>query len=119
MRRYLDKRTEVHATDGYRRAGLSDTITRFGTETGKVFTVRLQRGVEYRIVGVCDDKCTDMDMEVYDHNGLMTGRDVDLNDAPVLSFTAEGGGDHFVRVWLANCDSEEGGCAVGVRVLRK
>jgi hypothetical protein len=116
MRRYLDARTTANATDGFRRdTAIADMTASFGTDSAKVFTVNLRRGVDYRIIGVCDDDCTDVDMEVYGADGLLAGRDVEVNDIPVLNVT--GAGSATVRVWLANCETEP--CAVGVRVLRK
>ena len=79
--------------------------------------VELESGVEYMIVGVCDNDCTDLDLSLVNLEGDVLFTDELDDDAPILSFTAPGGGAHFLRVTMYACSIEP--CSFGYTVYRR
>ncbi len=78
--------------------------------------VELQAGVTYRIIGVCDIHCLDVDLEAFDSDNIRVDRDVDLNDTPQLNITPITTGPFTIHTWWANCSQRP--CHVATRVLR-
>lgn len=67
------------------------------------FTVTLRAGQDYRIVGVCDARCTDLNMRLIDPQNFVLDEDA-LNDAvPVLSVRPNVTGQHTIEASMARC----------------
>jgi hypothetical protein len=79
--------------------------------------VDLDFGVEYMIVGVCDADCSDLDLSLTDLQSNILFEDLLDDDAPILSFTAPGGGVYFLLVEMYECSVEP--CSFGYRVYRR
>jgi hypothetical protein len=79
--------------------------------------VDLESGVEYMIVGVCDNDCTDLDLSLVDLQGNVLFEDTLDDDAPILRFTAPAGGAHFLDVHMYACSVEP--CSFGYKVYRR
>lgn len=73
-------------------------------------------GTPYRITGVCDTGCADVDLELYDAFGKLVARDVDPNEAPVVSVTPRMIARYMVRVRMVRCVSQPCRFFVGVFV---
>lgn len=86
-------------------------------EQGKTDTItfKLERGIKYAVVGVCDQDCSDLDMRVMDPSDREIGRDVEKDDAPVVEFEAARSGDFDVQVQMSACSDNP--CAYGVGVF--
>lgn len=114
--RYLEQGLAPHAALGYRA---DPAFQIFSAPQrlmgGALWPVELQRGVNYRIYGACDIDCSDVDMELYDANGEFVDRDIATDDAPYVQITPSQTGRHYVRLWLAQCESEP--CFVAARVV--
>lgn len=118
VRGYLDSQASKHTAEGYRReAAIQDLIAPLRLDGGMIWTVPLQRGATYRIFAVCDNDCSDVDLEVFDARGGFVGRDVQTNDTPYVEITPTQDGVAYARIWLAACESEP--CYVGARVFRR
>lgn len=65
-------------------------------------------------IGVCDEKCRDVDLIVRDASGREVGRDEELDDVPVVA-VATTAGTYTVEVSMADC---AGDCHWGVGVFR-
>lgn len=78
------------------------------------FPVQLESGVEYTIVGICDEDCTDLDLALLDSDGTELESDYLVDAEPVLSFTADGSGWYDVRLDMVTCSIEPCSYAVGV-----
>jgi hypothetical protein len=74
-------------------------------------------GVEYMIVGACDNDCTDLDLSLVDLQGNVLFEDALDDDVPILSFTAPAGGTHFLLVDMYACSVEP--CSFGYKVYRR
>ena len=107
--------------EGYRadtRAFHTDMIV--GTlhdDASVALEVDLEFGVEYMIVGVCDNDCTDLDLSLVDLQGTVLFEDSLDDDAPILRFTAPAGGAHFLLVDMFACSVEP--CSFGYKVYRR
>ena len=77
--------------------------------------VNLISGTQYVVAGVCDNDCSDVDLQVYSADGNKLGEDLDTDDTPVVSFTASYSGTYRVRVMMATCNTNP--CYYGVQVF--
>lgn len=68
------------------------------------FTVMLRAGQDYRIVGVCDHRCGDLDLRLFAANNQLIAQDV-LNDAvPVLHVRPVATGNYDIEAVMAHCN---------------
>jgi hypothetical protein len=78
-------------------------------------TVVLQSpGGDVYFVGACDENCRDLDLVVRDSAGREIGRDVELDDTPILVVQGPAAA-YSVEVSMADCAGE---CHWGVAVFR-
>ncbi|MGE0828577.1 MAG: hypothetical protein AB7O04_04410 [Hyphomonadaceae bacterium] len=67
---------------------------------------QLQGGVEYRVVGVCDNDCGDLDLQLRDANGNVLVQDNATDPMPVLTVPAHAGGSYSVDVRMYACTQQ-------------
>lgn len=67
------------------------------------FDVTLRAGLDYRIVGVCDSRCTDLDLKLYDPSGNEVAEDVLQDSVPVLQIRPVSTGSYAIDVDMARC----------------
>lgn len=84
-------------------------------EESEEVTFRLQRGVRYALVGVCDQDCGDLDIRLMDPSDREIGKDVEKDDVPVVEITADKSGEYTLRVEMAECADQP--CAFGIGVF--
>lgn len=77
--------------------------------------INLNAGIQYALLGVCDNDCRDVDLRVYDPLGNMLGEDVATDDTPVVEFVAATTGQYRVSVIMAACNQNP--CYYGVQVF--
>ena len=77
--------------------------------------VALTSGGRYVIVGACDQDCTDVDLRIYAPNGDRVAQDIEVDDRPVLEFTAPATGRYRVQVLMATCNTSP--CYWGFQVF--
>lgn len=78
--------------------------------------IKIPSGKTYYILGVCDNDCFDLDLELYDSSNTMLSQDVETDDYPLVSVTPSVESVYRVKVVMANCSS--GPCRYGVGVYR-
>jgi hypothetical protein len=109
------------AGDGYRedsRAFHTDMIVgTLANGASVALEVDLEVGVEYMIVGACDNDCTDLDLSLVDLQGNVLFEDALDDDVPILGFTAPAGGTHFLLIDMYACSVEP--CSFGYKVYRR
>jgi hypothetical protein len=88
-----------------------------GTEEARRLPVVLEGGVEYRIVGVCDIDCYDMDLILRDSDQTEVVADFMDDAVPVLAFIPQVGGIYDLEVGMVYCDAEP--CAFQVITYAK
>lgn len=118
LRDFLTQQFDVqeprNADDGYAHivgplwGTLSDSRTALHTLNN------LRVGQQIRIVGVCDENCSDLDLRVRDPSGALLAFDTRGNDQPVIDLRAGTYGQHTIEVDMANCDAPRCRYAVNV-----
>jgi hypothetical protein len=79
--------------------------------------LQLEGGWEYRVMGLCDADCSDIDLFVSDPSGTQVGSDTGTSDAPIVNFSAPRDGRYQVRVRMAACSNQP--CYYGVAAFGK
>ena len=74
----------------------------------------LQTGLNYRIGGVCDVDCSDLDLILYDADGRVVDEDVQVDKVPLLEFTVPSTRTYELEVALITCSAEP--CYWGVKL---
>jgi hypothetical protein len=100
--------------DGY--GSLNYIIGRMGEGKSDSWTLNFEKGTNYRIVGVCDKDCSDLDIEVLDGTDVLT-KDVLEDDAPIVTFSPKTSGQLRVKVSMAKCSDEP--CFFGFGIFQK
>lgn len=100
--------------DGY--GSLNYIIGRMGEGKSDSWTLNFEKGTNYRIVGVCDKDCSDLDIEVLDGTDVLT-KDVLDDDAPIVTFSPKASGQLRVKVSMAKCSDEP--CFFGFGIFQK
>jgi hypothetical protein len=81
----------------------------------KTLNINLRSGISYAFVGVCDEDCRDIDLQVYDENGNLVDSDTDTDDYPMVRVNPRWSGRFRVKVTMANCTAST--CYYGVGVF--
>lgn len=71
-----------------------------------------EAGIQYFVVGACDNDCSDLNMELVDASGRIITEDMKKDALPILVHAPEMAGRYTVRVSMAACSSEP--CFYGV-----
>jgi hypothetical protein len=101
----------VARNEGMQRLGnpLVGSLNANGTAT---LQVNLNAGRRYRLFGVCDNDCSDMDLRLIDPSGQTVAEDVETDDVPIVAHTAQRTGSYRVQVIMARCSVSP--CRYGV-----
>jgi hypothetical protein len=90
-------------------------IFRLNEGANQDYPVSLAGGVAYKIGGVCDNDCPDLDIQLLDPGGNIVERDALTDSLPIVSHTPKKSGLYRVRVIMYDCNS--GPCSAGVTVM--
>ncbi len=76
-----------------------------GLAQGQTWNVaaQLNPGIDYRMVGVCDRDCNDLDLVVFDANGAVIAQDTSTTSQPVVAIQSSYAGNFTVQVQMFNC----------------
>jgi len=110
----LDRVEEAANGMNYRRLFRSPMM-HMNKDAVENYTVVLTQGVNYKIAGVCDNDCPDMDIKLIDPTGREVAADVLTDSVPIVDYRAVRGGAYTVRVVMYNCTSNP--CSAGVTVM--
>jgi len=80
-------------------------------------TYTLVKGNTYKIVGACDNDCSDIDFVLRDNNDNLIDSDIENDDIPVVEVSPVRTGTFTLRTTMRKC-SEDVGCDYGVDVFR-
>jgi hypothetical protein len=70
---------------------------------GRRFTVMLRAGQDYRIVGVCESRCRDLDLRLLDANDALVAQDVLDDSVPVIHVRPNATGNYAIEVLMVRC----------------
>lgn len=63
----------------------------------------LYPGFDYRVIGVCDRDCADLDLVVLDPNGAVITQDTTTTSQPIVGVQPGGVGNFTIQVQMYNC----------------
>ena len=78
------------------------------------WTATLEAGRYYKIFGVCDGDCTDLDLELRDEFGNLVNFDRASNDHPYVMVTPRYTQRYSINVKMADCWSSPCAYALGI-----
>lgn len=109
---------QVNQDTGFRQAYTNDQDAHgfLGNWEAKEHYFSVIKGKTYKFAGVCDNDCSDVDIEVYNNKGELVAEDTEVDDIPLVSFVAEYTGRYRVEVTMADCSVEP--CEYRVRGFR-
>ena len=115
-------RTQIRLSDTlWRGAGYSKSYDDYfgGLREGRSNTVslNLRRGYTYKIIGLCDNDCSDIDLSIYDENNNLIDRDILVDDLPILNVSPRRTGPFSLNISMADCRIEP--CRYAVTVYFK
>lgn len=101
----LQKSRELFQQQGYSVAAgpFTGALPAGGKER---FTLPVQSGVSYKLLGICDNDCTDVDLRVFNLNGQNIGEDVTDDDVPLVELQPTGTGTVQIEAQVVACSSE-------------
>jgi hypothetical protein len=91
-----------------------DTLTANGEDR---LNFTLTKGATYAIVGVCDEDCSDIDLELYDNNGNSISVDRANDDYPIVRVTPAWTGQFNLEVDMYNCSASY--CYYGIGIFHQ
>lgn len=106
----------IYGSGGYALVGDAYTGS-LAAQASENFTLSLQGGVSYALVGVCDNDCPDIDLVLSDDSGNTIASDYEDDAYPIVEVTPTWAGDYRVRVYMASCSIEP--CFYGVGVYAR
>lgn len=97
----------AHAEQAFRQMGFTRAAGPFAgglaQRGARALPVTLRAGHSYRILGVCDADCSDLDLRLIDQNGGVIAVDVAPDDVPILDATPRVTGQHTIEVSMRRC----------------
>lgn len=91
--------------NGYQRAA-GPFAGGLAARQGRRFPVTLRAGQDYRIVGVCDRRCGDLDLRLYDSANALIGQDVLEDDTPILHVRPTMTGQYWIEAIVYSCTGD-------------
>ena len=83
----------------------------------QAYTVTLETGQRYALMGVCDEDCLDLDLELFDGYGNLVSRDESHDDAPIVEVSEATGGEFMLQVTMYDCNANP--CYFGLGLYRE
>ncbi len=90
-------------------------IDSLGANSEDRLTFTLKKGGTYAIVGVCDEDCSDIDLEIYDENGNSIAVDRGTDDYPMIQISPAWTGEFSLEVDMYSCSTSD--CYYGIGVF--
>lgn len=114
VRGYLSQAGQTFEEQGYQLTHRLYTGS-LNDDGAEVVELELDVGMEYQIMGACDEDCSDLDLILYDGRGNVIDSDLLDDDYPVVSVEVVRSGRFTVRVSMAACSAEP--CRYGIGVF--
>lgn len=111
----LEDQSALAHNEGYKRLNYMIGFLDNGKEPVNNWPVYLVAGSSYRIVGVCDNDCTDVDLSLEDANRTVVASDLLEDDIPIIEFAPTAGATYWIRPTMAVCSVNP--CGYGIAVM--
>ena len=95
----------------------NDKISKLNNRESDSFTFNLYKGNSYKIVSVCDNDCSDLDLVLYDENQNEISRDNSRDSIPIVEVTPAWSGEFKLKVVMFSCSANP--CLYGISILGK
>jgi hypothetical protein len=99
--------------DGFARAA-GPLYGELAAGGNRPFPVMLRAGRQYSIAGVCDGRCTDLNLRVADQRGALVAADTAPDATPQMRVRPEMTGQHVIVVEMASCNAPSCWFAVNI-----
>ena len=113
VRALLERAANATSSNGFVETHDS-RLSSLKDDESETWTIKLNAGTEYRIIGVCDNDCSDLDLKLFNAAGTNVSEDVETDDVPVLLITPPATREYTVRAIMVDCDASP--CRYGVGV---
>ena len=100
---YIDDAARENTQGFTAVTGVEDEVVALQPTQVHAWTIQLQRGETYRIIGGCDNECTDMDFELMDPTGKIIERDTLPDSFPIINVSPSSAGAYPVRFVMKTC----------------
>ncbi|MBL8547572.1 MAG: energy transducer TonB [Hyphomonadaceae bacterium] len=67
--------------------------------------IELSAGFDYRVIGICDDDCTDLDLALHDQGGTLVTQDTAPNGRPIVGVIPHRDGRFTIQVQMPTCSA--------------
>ena len=114
--RLLNQATKTYRDKGYSPLGWQKGGTLANTSDVRE-TIPLKGGRSYSIIALCDDNCSDLDLQLFDAAGKEVDWDAQDDDFPIVAIGARTTQVYTVRVVMSAC--RRGSCAFGAKAFVK
>jgi hypothetical protein len=101
----MGQRQQQMAAEGFQMLGQPTPGTLNAGQSSTV-PASLNQGVEYRIVGVCDQDCGDLDLSLIDQNNVTVSQDTSTDNSPIVSVAPQWTGPFTLQVSMYQCSNQ-------------
>lgn len=110
----LIKNLEPNLTkDGYKKTH-DPYYAKINQKEKNEFFLTLEKDIEYAIVSVCDNDCSNVDIVLFDENNNEIDMDTKSDENPVVQVTPRWTGEFRLAITVPGC--KERRCTVGIAV---
>jgi hypothetical protein len=83
----------------------------------KILTLILEPGMSYAILGVCDDDCRNIDLDLYNESGRLIDSDHQFDDKPLVKVSPNRTAVFQLKITIPSCATHR--CTYGIGVFGK
>lgn len=80
-------------------------VGRLGHGATTYVSVSMLANRDYQIIGVCDDQCTDLDLQLFSPQQQLLDADHSADALPVVFTSPRTSGTYYIRIWMNGCSS--------------
>ena len=102
---------------GYTRSNHEREFDKLNSGETDSFNVKLRQGYQYKIMGVCDKDCKDLDFKLFDDNGNQVSSDSSADSMPIVDVSPKWSATFKLQVKMYTCTRNP--CFYGLTVMRK
>ncbi len=103
-------------TDGWTETH-NDRLDSLNSGQSDSFTFTLRRGRSYKVLSVCDEDCSDLDLTLYDEYNNKIGQDLQTDSLPIIGVNPRWTGKYRLVVKMYSCHRNP--CYYGISILGK
>ena len=112
----LERTTKLYRDKGYSPAGWQKA-GQLANATDLREPIALKGGRSYQIIAVCERKCTDLDLQLFDAAGKEVDWDATEDAVPVVATYAQTSQTYTLRIVMSACG--QGPCSFGAMAFIK